>query len=248
MDWSTLIGIVVGGALLAFGLDRAVLPVFLNAHGILLVLGGTAAAGLISTPPRLLVTALGALRHVLFPDALADPQSLSEDLVRLAERRHREGLGAFSGGRLSGDAFLAFAIEAAQERPDAQHIRRVLEEAVRQRDKKLQRAAGVFQTAAALAPMFGLLGTIVGIVGVLKDISNPATIGPAMAVAVTTAFYGILVSALVCTPIASKIRARAQEERRLRELVLLGMVDILSGAIPLEVERHLQAFCDGAGR
>jgi chemotaxis protein MotA len=79
-------------------------------------------------------------------------------------------------------------------------------------------------------------------VGVLKDIANPKSVGPAMAISITTAFYGILVSALFCTPIAGKIRSKAQEATRVRRMILTGILDIVAGAIPVEVEQRLQPF------
>ena len=118
----------------------------------------------------------------------------------------------------------------------------MLENGIRQREATLNRAAGVFQTMAFLAPMFGLLGTVVGIVGVLKELSNPQAIGPAMAIALTTAFYGILAAALIANPIALRVRARAQEKRRAWEMIMEGVIGIVAGAVPLQIKRHLKAY------
>lgn len=248
MDLNTVVGFMLGLGLMGFALvEGGLLSTFINAHGILIVVGGTIAATLINTPMPQLMEALKALRGIFFPDPLPREADLIGELVRMSERMHRDGISSLQAHvAVKGDGFLTFAVRAAQEKQDSQHIRRVLEDAIRQRELALAKAAAVFQTMAAIAPMFGLLGTIIGIVGVLKDIANPQSIGPSMAVAITTAFYGILLSALFCTPIAGKIRARIQEERRRRELILVGMLDVLGGAIPLEVERHLEAFAPKA--
>jgi chemotaxis protein MotA len=244
MDLSTLVGFAAGAAVIGFGLHQGnLLGIFLNAHGLVLVLGGTFAAICVNTPGAQLLAAAKALVMLFIPPASPDNGELTAEMLRLSEGMAREGVNSLrSHMAVKGDGFLTFAVRAAQEKNDVEHVRKVLEDAIRQKEASLNRAASVFQTMGALSPMFGLLGTLIGIVGVLRDIANPSAIGPAMAVALTTAFYGILVSALFCTPIAGKIRARAQEERRMRELVMTGMLDILGGAIPLELRRHLEAF------
>ena len=102
--------------------------------------------------------------------------------------------------------------------------------------------ANVYRTMGILAPMFGLLGTLIGIISVLKQLSDPESVGPAMGVAITSAFYGILLANMVCVPIAGKIRARIWLRVKLKSMILEGILEIMKGSIPLVVERRLQAY------
>lgn len=244
MDFNTWLGFALGGGLLWFAFAGSNLTgVFLNSHGIVLVFGGTVAAMMISTPANQMLLALRGLKEAFFPTAHPDANEIIATMTRMAEGMHRSGISSLqSYAPTKGDSFLSYAVTTALQKPDVEHVRRVLEAAIRQREVSSMKAAGVFQSTGALSPLYGLLGTIIGIVGVLKDIANPHAIGPAMAISITTAFYGILISAFFCTPIANKIKARAFEEKRMRELVLRGMVDIISKAIPMEVESHLRAY------
>ncbi len=241
-----LLGAALGSFLIYITLENGgLLAVFLNEHGIVMVFGGTLAATMISTPADVLLLALRELRYVFFPPASPDPKKLTSELVSLTAEVRRDGLIALQRHTGSqGDDFLKFALEVALENGDPERLRKVLEDGIRQREGTLNRAAGVFQTIAFLSPMFGLLGTVMGIVGVLKELSNPQAIGPAMAIALTTAFYGILTAAFIANPIALRIRARAQEVHRHCELIMEGVVGIVAGAVPLQVERHLRAYAE----
>jgi chemotaxis protein MotA len=242
MDINTVAGYLLGAGLLWFAFSGGnLLAIFMNEHGILLVVGGTLSAVLVSNPPAQLMLALKGLKEAFFPSPQPDPKEMIAQMTQMAEQMHRGGLSSLQS-HVKGGGFLSFAVTTTLQKPDIEHIRKVLETAIRQKEQASMRAAGVFQATGTMSPLFGLLGTIIGIVGVLKDISNPHSIGPAMSIAMTTAFYGILISAAFCTPIANKIKARAQEEKRMRELVLRGMIDIVSKAIPMEVESHLRAF------
>lgn len=245
----SLIGIVLGTLLIVTTLSHGnVLAIFLNEHGVLMVFGGTLTAMMISTPAEILGLAMRELKFVFFPPAAAGGAKLTAELVALSAEVRRDGLIAMQKRmdalRGHGDDFLVFAVEVALENGNPERLRKVLEDGIRQREGTLNRAAGVFQTMAFLAPMFGLLGTVMGIVGVLKELSNPNAIGPAMAIALTTAFYGILVAAFIANPIALRIRARAQEVRRSCELVMEGILGIVAGGVPLQIERQLKAYAD----
>lgn len=246
----SLAGAGCGAALILTTLSHGgLLGVFLNEHGLTMVIGGTLAATMISTPADILGLAWRELRFVFFPPKTATPEQLSSAIVSLAAAVRRDGLIALQKQldqvRALGDGYFVYAVEVALENGSPERLRKVLEEGIRQREGALNRAAGVFQTVAFLAPMFGLLGTVMGIVGVLKELSNPQSIGPAMAIALTTAFYGILVAAFVANPIALRVRARAQGVRRSCELVLEGVVDIVEGAVPVQLERRLKNYSEG---
>jgi chemotaxis protein MotA len=130
----------------------------------------------------------------------------------------------------------------AVEYNDPELVKSILEGEINTSFDRHNEVINVFRTAAILAPMFGLLGTLIGIVSVLKQISNPETVGGAMAVAMTTAFYGISLANMFCVPVAGKLRIRNLEELRAKSMVADGVVMMMRGTIPLVIERKLQAY------
>lgn len=250
MDLLTIVGLAVCGGLFYSELVAGnSLNIFLNKHGLLIVFGGTLCATLVMSTWGQLTNALHALKEVFFPSRIADPRVVIPEMVRLAEKARKDGVTSLvPQDQITGDGFLTFAIQTVLERSDAAYVREVLGDAIKQMEDRHAATAGVFQNMAVLAPMFGLLGTILGIIHVLKEIANPAAVGPAMAIAITTAFYGILMACLFCNPVVAKLRARSLQERKIKEMIAVGMIDILGGMVPLEVERHLKSFLAGRER
>jgi len=115
------------------------------------------------------------------------------------------------------------------------------------RDRHAQ-IANVFRSAASYAPIFGLLGTLVGVVQVLMTLTDPKTIGSSMAIAMTATFYGIFGANFIFLPIAGKLNVYAQEEVFLEELMIEGILSIQQNEVPALVSRKLQAFAEAHQR
>jgi chemotaxis protein MotA len=210
---------------------------------VLVVAGGTLVAMLINTPRRYLSKALSEILYIFKEGSESDLNGVVPVMTALAEQCRMRGLSAMkdSDARVAG-GFLARASAAALEYNDYQFVRQVLEQEINQGFDDINEVANIYRTMGVLAPMFGLIGTLMGIIGVLKELSNPETVGPAMAVAITSAFYGILFANMVCVPIAGKIRARALMEVKMRSMILDGVLEIMKGSMPMVVERRLQSY------
>jgi len=235
--FGVLILVVVGG------LTGELSGVFLNAHGIVIVFGGTIIAMLINTPARYIRETVLAVLGLFKRDSFGDSTELITTITRLCEQVQAHGLGALRGINESvAGGFLAEAATTAMEYNNPEFVRRVLETEVNNKVDRINEVINVVRTAGIIAPMFGLLGTLIGIVGVLQVISNPEKVGSAMAVAITAAFYGIALSNLVCVPVAGKMRFRLWEEIKIRAMIIEGIVGMMQGTVPLVLERRLQAF------
>ena len=105
-----------------------------------------------------------------------------------------------------------------------------------------RQGADIFQTLATFAPALGLIGTLIGLVQMLQNMDDPASIGPAMAVALLTTFYGAVLANLIFAPVAGKLRNRSAEETQLREMTVEGILALASGDNPRLVEQKLKAF------
>lgn len=244
MDFTTLGGFAAFAVLVFIGVaTKQLTDSLLNLHGVLVVAGGTLVAMLVNTPRRYLTKALSEVLYIFKEGSESDLERMVPVLVGLAEQCRMRGLSAMKDidpGVAGG--FLSRAAAAALEYNDYQFVRQVLEQEINQGYDEINEVANIYRTMGVLAPMFGLIGTLMGIIGVLKELSNPETVGPAMAVAITSAFYGILFANMVCVPFAGKIRARALLEVKMRSMILDGVLEIMKGSMPMVVERRLQAY------
>jgi chemotaxis protein MotA len=244
MDFSTILGIAAFGVLLFVGVQTKQLSSSLvNAHGIIVVLGGCFVAMLLNTPFRYLLKALAELKSMLLEGDASNVQRIIPVITGLAEQCRMKGLSALKDTDPDiAKGFLSRASLAALEYNDYNFVKQVMEQEINQAVDELNEVANVYRTMSILLPMFGLLGTLIGIIGVLSDISNPESVGPAMGVAITSAFYGIFLANMVCVPIAGKIRARIWMEVRMKAMILDGVLEIMKGSIPIVVERRLQSY------
>jgi len=246
MDITTFFGLAAFAGLIAVGIATGQLPaVFLNWHGLSIVIGGVTASMLINTPRFLLVDAFLALGDVLRPGLRGRREEDVAAVLRLCEAVRARGIVAFQEADAeAAGGFLAAAARTAAELNNPDLVGDVLRDEVSSAFEHRNETVNVFRTLSILAPMFGLLGTLIGIVQVLRLISNPEQVAPAMAVAVTTAFYGIALANGVCVPVAGKLRLRYIAEMRVRMMAAEGVVMILKGAVPMIVERRLRAFAE----
>lgn len=244
MDITTILGFAGAAALIIAGVaGNQISASLINMHGVVVVLGGTFVAMLISTPLKFVARAAREVSIIFRENDEASPEKLIPVLVSLAEESRKRGFSALkdADGALAG-GFLSRAATAALEYNDYKFVRQVLETEINQSVDDMNEVANVYRTMGVMAPMFGLLGTLIGIIGVLKDLANPESVGPAMGVAITSAFYGIFFANMFCLPIAGKMRARIWMDVRMKTMILEGILEIMNGSMPLVVERRLQSF------
>ena len=244
MDLSTILGLVAFVVLIFAGIETKQLTSSLvNIHGLFVVLGGSFVAMLLNTPLTYLIKALTELKALLLDDDTAAMNRLVPIITNLAEQCRLKGLTALKeADPVIARGFLMRASLAALEYNDSNFVKQVMEQEINQAADETNEIANVYRTMSILMPMFGLLGTLIGIIGVLRDLSNPENVGPAMGVAITSAFYGIFLANMVCVPIAGKIRARIWLRVRMKSMILDGVLEIMKGSIPIVVERRLQAY------
>ncbi len=244
MDLSTIGGVGGALALIVIGvMTGEVSAIFLNFHGITIVFGGTFVAMLINTPLAYVAQAVRSTIDLFKSDPYGAPEKLIPEIVRLAEQVQGQGMTALRGvnNKLAG-GFLEEAATTALEYNNPEFVKKVLENEVNNGVDRTNEVINVVRTAGVLSPMFGLLGTLIGIVQVLKVIADPEKVGPSMAVAITTAFYGIAFANLVCIPVAGKMRMRLWEEVKMKAMVVEGIHGMMTGVVPLVLERRLQSL------
>ena len=247
MDITTWAGILLGASVLFYGLHEAGgIRLFLNIHGIILVLGGTLGATLINTPFKRILSAVQAAFKMFLSDKTPSPEDTIREIIRLREVSRVQG-GLFALQKEAGefgDGSIQRAIDIAVTLGETNAVRDQMEMEIKNRRTRHNEEANVFRTVSVLGPMFGLLGTLLGIVQVLRNISDPSRVGPAMAVALSTAFYGIALANMICVPMAGKIRNRAFEESLMLEIITHGVVGILENKPAYLLEMELQSFAE----
>lgn len=245
MDVMTIGGFILGGLVMTWGIYISNIgDKLLNFHGIVLVLGGTLAATIVNTSLRHFISGLKAFGSIFAATRTPQPEAIVRLLVQMSETAQRQGGimavsspdPAFAGG------FLKRAISVGMISGESRETRDILEEEIRRRRLDVQEDANLYRTMGVLSPMFGLIGTLFGIIQTLSNISDPALIGRSMAVAISSAFFGIALSNLVFVPVANKIRLRAMEETLALQLILEGVLDIMSGKSPHLIGMRLRSY------
>jgi chemotaxis protein MotA len=125
---------------------------------------------------------------------------------------------------------------------EPEQIREIMETELDFVRNRHQLGAEVFTTMGTFAPAMGMIGTLIGLVQMLQSMDDPGTIGPAMAVALLTTFYGALLANIICLPIAGKLRTRSKEETLAKEMTIQGVISLSKGENPRVLEQKLLAF------
>jgi chemotaxis protein MotA len=247
MDVSTWIGIGAGLSLLMFAMvSGGSLGVFFDPPSLGLVLGGTLAATLIYAG---LDALLGALRvgAQAFVARDTNGRETIAQVIGLATKARQEGLVALEHEPIR-DSFLARGVRLGVDGLGPDAIRSILEQELLGLRQRHQLGQAIFRFMGTTAPSMGMVGTLVGLVQMLRSLEDPASIGPAMALALVTTLYGAVFAFLLCLPIAAKLEQRTQQELAEGSLAIAGVEAILRGENALSIRPKLEAFLSGTPR
>ena len=240
MDIATLIGLV-----LAFGLIVGAILVggglgaFIDVPSLLIVVGGTAAVGLINYPLATFLSSIKVAVHA-FKDAVPDPKEQLQFLVQCADMARKDGVLALEKeiGNIQ-DPFLQKGVQMLVDGMDPEGLKTMLYDELYAMDDRHRTGAKLFGALASTAPAMGLIGTLIGLVQMLQNMADPSAIGPAMAVALLTTFYGALIANVIFTPISGKLSVRNDKELLVRGIAIKGILGIASGENPRILNQRL---------
>ena len=215
---------------------------------VLIVIGGTTASLFTAFPGGKVKTAIFAAKAA-FKSASYDAEAMVKLLSELSNRARREGLLSLEdAANEADDDFLKRGLLLMADGHEAATIESVLYEEIAKIEERHKASIGVFDALANYGPAFGMIGTLVGLVQMLQQMDDPNAIGPAMAVALLTTFYGSLLANVVGTPIANKLKVRSAEEIAHKELIAGGLLSILAGENPRFMVERLNASLPPAQR
>ncbi len=238
MDIATVIGIA-GGTILI--LSAVVIGgsaiIFVNVPGILIVLGGTLATCFIKFTMKDVINSVkvGMKAFLVKVDA---PEQLIQKMVELSRIAKKEGLIALEN-YMPADPFSASAMRYLSDGLDEKLIQNMLDKEIQQTVQRHTIGQKVFKGMGSSAPAFGMIGTLIGLVQMLASMSDPRSIGPAMAVALLTTLYGALTANFICLPIADKLAYRSLQEQENLTIVREGALGIAQGISPMVLEEAL---------
>ena len=244
MDITTVVGTVLGFSLVLFAMasgDGGLAP-FVHAPSMMIVGGGTIAVTLMNFP---LATVKGIVKVILrtFLFKLNTPAQEIDRIIECANLARKEGLLALES-KLQDveDAFFAKGVQLVIDGFPAETVRDIMElEAEWQRQRHVT-GKKMLDALGSYAPAFGMIGTLVGLVQMLQNLSDPSKIGGGMATALLTTMYGAMVANMLAIPLAGKLEVRDDEETLLRQLMIEGIVAIQSGEGPQLIKEKLKSF------
>lgn len=241
MDFASLVGIISGFALIIGAILIGGTPdVFINVPGMMIVAGGTIAATFLTVQFKDVLNAFRAA-WIVFTQDRTNARDMIDTMLELSRISHRHGL--LKLGDIKTDSrVLQRATMLLAEAASEQVIRNTLQNEI---DSLLARhyvVQDVFRKMAMYAPAFGMLGTLIGLIQMLSGLDDPDSIGPAMAVALLTTFYGSLLASLVFLPIAGKLKARSLSEVTNLEIIREGCISILTNDHYSHVYEQLSSY------
>jgi len=142
------------------------------------------------------------------------------------------------------DPFMAKGIQLVVDGHEVENVDRILSAEIDAIDERHRQGADLFIALATFAPALGMIGTLIGLVQMLQSMDDPSSIGPAMAVALITTFYGAILANVVYMPLSNKLTIRAKEESMVKELILSGILAISNGDNPRIVEQKLNSYLE----
>jgi chemotaxis protein MotA len=243
MDLATIIGIVVSFGLVAAAImTGGSLLIFVSVPSLLIVLGGTLGATLVNYPLNVILSLVGVFKNTIFAN-VESPQAIIDKFMDYANRARREGILSLEPViKEVEDDFLRKGLQLTVDGLEPQVIQEILETEIGYLESRHERGAELMSTLGAFAPALGMIGTVIGLVQMLQTMSDPSTIGPAMAVALITTFYGAVFANLIFLPMAGKLKTRSKDEILTREMMMEGILSISKGENPRIIEEKLNSF------
>ena len=252
MDIASLAGILIGVVMVIFGIFSS---------------GGLDAFGNFADLPSVFITIGGSISSVLtahklpdfingfksislpFQDKVVDPGQVIRQIIDLSNVGRKEGLLALEEAANNiEDEFLKKGIMLVVDGTDPELVRGILETDLYCLQDRHGKVIGFWEKWAEMGPAWGMIGTLIGLVNMLKQLNDPDSIGPQMSVALLTTLYGSLIANWMCTPISYKLKANDAIEVVMREITIEGLLSIQAGENPRVIEEKLKSFLAPSAR
>ena len=245
-DVATLGGLLLaaGGILGGLVIEGGKLTDIAQVTALMIVLGGTIGAVMVTTPLKTLIKAAKCLGSVFFEHAQS-PQEIIEEVISYATKARKNSIISLESDLPNiADPFLQKAISLSVDGTDLQELRKMMELDIALEHRNGESMAKVYESAGGYAPTIGIIGAVLGLIQVMKHLENIEEVGRGIAVAFVATVYGVASANLFFLPAANKIKARLHETLHIKELMLEGVCSIVEGLNPKLIRIKLDPFSD----
>lgn len=248
MDLGTIIGLLVAIGLFGWsmiagvGEDGSVADTFLDTSSVILVCGGSVFVTLLSCRLDRFLALAKIIKNAFFVRG-RKPHELISQLVKLSDVARREGILSLQNtlNELT-DPFLQNGLQMVVDGTDGDTVRQILDMEIDAIDQRHSEGKAVLDQFGKYAPAFGMMGTLVGLVLMLKNMDDVSKIGPGMAIALLTTLYGAIIANVFCLPLADKLSAKHDEETLNLDIAKAGILGLQAGDNPRILEMKLAVF------
>ncbi len=242
MDFATLIGLIAGAVIVALAMvSGSDASIFVNVPSLMIVMGGTFAATLIKFPVGDCFRAIGLAIKKAFWQEVDSPSELIKQANKFARIVRKDNMIALENERID-NAFFRKGIQLCVDGHKPEFIRSVMTKEMDLSIERHELSEKVFRAMGDSAPAFGMIGTLVGLVQMLANLTDASAIGPAMAIALLTTLYGALFAHLIANPIADKLKSRVAQEYVNKSLILESVLGIQNGINPQVLDELLESY------
>ena len=250
IDLGSLAGLIValGGILGGLILEGGNIKDVAQITGGIIVVAGTLGAVLVTTPTSILTGAARKLLYVFFQPVYT-PRGIIDEILLYATRARRNGIVSLESDVESiKDPFLKKALSLGVDGTDLQDLQQMMNLEISADEQRGRAEAKVYEAAGGYAPTVGIIGAVLGLIQVMKHLDQIELVGHGIAVAFVATVYGVGLANIVFLPAGAKLKARAEEAARMKELMLDGVSGIVQGLHPKIIERKLEAYLSEGAR
>jgi len=219
-DFATIAGLIIGLTVVTLAImSGSDMRIFFNLPGFFIVFGGTFAATLIKFPLTGIFISIPVGVRAAFTVQKERPRDYIRQAIQLVKRARKSGIQTIEKNNLK-NPFFKKGVQLCADGRELDYIRKILTQEMAMAIQREELGGKIFRAIGDTAPAFGMFGTLVGLVQMLANMSDPSSIGPAMAVAMLTTLYGVLMANLIALPIADKLESKSSEDKALRSLII----------------------------
>jgi chemotaxis protein MotA len=245
MDIATIAGLILATTVIVVAMildGGSPAELFSSPAAMIIIIGGSLGATMVTSSLKSVMNLPKVIAQA-FTTRNFDAKATIDLLVKLADKARREGLlGLEEDSKKINDKFLQKGIMMVVDGVDPEQVKAILETTVEQMRARHKLGISFFTSAGGFAPTFGILGTVMGLISVLKQLDNPSALGESIASAFLATLWGLMTANLIYLPIAGKLKAKSEEETRNRYMQLEGILSIQAGENPRIVGDKLNAF------
>ena len=246
MDIASLVGLILGAVMVVFGILSSggnIVEDFMDLPSVIITIGGSLAGTLASHKLADFIGGLKSIGLAMKEPSVGDASEVISNIIDLSNISRKEGLLALEEATHDmDDEVLKKGINLVVDGTDPDLVRGILETDLINLEARHKKVIGFWEKWAELGPAWGMIGTLIGLVNMLKNLTDSSSIGPNMAVALLTTLYGSLIANWLAGPTAAKLKVNNDMEIMMREITVEGLLSIQAGENPRVIEEKLKSF------